>query len=70
MDGSDVKVLEALAASFEERADRAANAVRHTRAGYLTRDSVGLVGEGIAFETAARELRAVLAERRAPSARG
>jgi hypothetical protein len=62
----DRKTLEALAVSFEERAERACNDVRHTRNGYLTRDSVGLVGESIAFEQAARELRALIADPAAP----
>jgi hypothetical protein len=56
----DVKALEKLAASFDARAERAFGDVGYTRSGYLTRDSVGLKGMGIAFETAARELRALL----------
>lgn len=54
--------LEKLAASFEERAERAYADVHFTRSGYLSRDSVGSKGMGLAFETAAKELRAYLDE--------
>lgn len=62
--------LEQLAASFEARAERARAGMEYTKNGYLTRDSIGLQGMSIAFETAARELQAALAARAAGDAGG
>lgn len=56
----DSEQILALALVFEQRAERALEAVRYIRAGRLTRDSIAHVAGGSAYERAARELRALL----------